>query len=234
MYLIAVCDDVERDRAEMAAVTAAFMKENGVPCEIQRFRASEELLDAKRRGGAWDLILLDIMMDGQDGIELADTLRAHGDETDLVFITSSPEYALAGYQSYPVSYLLKPLTLDKLGPVLARCLERRRKLPCLVLDALEGGKVTFPLGGIRFIDVFRRELVVHTKDRTVSCAGPLSAALEALPAEGFYRCHRSFVVGLAHVSGIQRYRFLLRGGGEVPIAMRSYQEAQERWLSFLE
>ena len=51
--------------------------------------------------------------------------------------------------------------------------------------------------------------------------------------EGFYRCHRSFVVHLAYVSGIQKYRFLLRGGGEVPIAMRHYQEAQERWLAYL-
>ena len=233
MYHLAVCDDVEQDLADAVAVAASLLKERGVAYELQRFRTPAALSAARERGAAWDLILLDIMMDGQDGSELAAALREAGDETDLVFITSSPEYALAGYRSYPVSYLLKPLTREKLGPVLERCLERRQKLPSLVLDALEGGKITVPQGDIRYIEVFRRELVVHCGDRSLSCAGPLSAALDTLPAEGFYRCHRSFVVHLAYVSGIQKYRFLLRGGGEVPIAMRHYQEAQERWLAYL-
>lgn len=233
MYLIAVCDDVARDREEMASMVAALLRAVGIETQTKRFSSAAELLAAYRQGENWDLILLDIMMEGTDGIELAEALRAAGDETDLVFITSSPEYALAGYRAYPVSYLLKPLTKEKLAPVLSRCLERRQALPSLVLDALEGGKVTVPLGDIRYIEVFRREVVVHCKNRCLSCVGPLNTVLAELPAEGFYRCHRSFVVNLAHISGIQKYRFLLRGGEEVPIAIRAYPEAQERWLNYL-
>lgn len=233
MYRVAVCDDMVRDLEEMAAVTTALLRETGMESRIERFRSAAELLVGRSRGASWDLILLDIMMDGKDGIELAENLRMAGDETDLIFITSSPEYALAGYRAYPVSYLLKPLTRAKLEPVLSRCLERRHALPSLVLDALEGGKLTLPLGEIRYIEVFRRELVVHCKDRSLSCAGPLNAVLAELPAEGFYRCHRSFVVNLNQVSGVRRYCFLLRGGEEVPIAMRVYPEAQERWLEHL-
>lgn len=233
MYQVAVCDDVARDLDEMDAVTTSLLRETGMETHVERFRSAAELLAARSRGTSWDLILLDIMMDGKDGIELAETLREAGDETDLIFITSSPEYALAGYRAYPVSYLLKPLTREKLSPVLSRCLERRRKLPSLVLDALEGGKITLPLGEICFIEVFRRELVVHCKDRTLSCAGPLNAVLAELPAEGFYRCHRSYVINLNQVSGVRKYCFLLRDGGEVPIAVRAYPEAQARWLDHL-
>lgn len=171
-------------------------------------------------------------MAGQDGIELASALRQEGDETDLVFITSSPEYALAGYRAYPVSYLLKPITHDKLGPVLARCLARRKE-PTLMLTAAAGGRITILQKDVRYIEVFRRELAVHVKDEVLSCSGSLNAVLSELTAECFYRCHRSFVVNLAHVSGVQKYRFLLRDGGEVPIAMRTYRQAQERWLAYL-
>lgn len=233
MYRVAVCDDVVQDQQEMSAVTAGLLKESGLAFELQRYSSAAELLSAYRHGEVWDLLLLDIMMDRQDGIHLADALRASGNEADLVFITHSPEYALAGYRSYPVSYLLKPLTREKLAPVLSRCLERRQKRPSLTLDAAEGGKITLALGEIRYIEVFRRELVVHCKDRALSCAGPLNAVLEALPPEGFYRCHRSFVVNLAYVSGVQKYQFLLRGDGRVPIATRSYQQAQARWLDYL-
>lgn len=217
----------------MAAMAEALLAEAGAEPRVERYRSAAEVLSARSRGGAWDLILLDIMMAGQDGIQLAEALRRAGDETDLIFITSSPEYALAGYRAFPVSYLLKPLTREKLEPVLTRCLERRRKLPSMVLDGLEGGKVTVLLGEIRYIEVFRRELVVHCRDRAVSCAGALGGVADRLPGECFYRCHRSFVVNLSAVSGVQKYRFLLRGGGEVPIAMRGYAEAQARWLAFL-
>lgn len=234
MVQVAICDDVAQDLAEMAAVAEALLKEVGEECRIERFRSAAELLAARRRGGSWDLILLDIMMDGQDGIQLAEALRREGDETDLVFITCSPEFALAGYRAYPVSYLLKPLTLEKLRPVLARCLDRRGKRPSLVLDDREGGKVTIPLALIQYIEVFRRELVVHCKGRTVSCEGSLKATLDALPSECFYRCHRSYIVNLAQVAGVRKYCFLLQGGGEVPIAMRPYRDAQTRWLAFLQ
>ncbi len=234
IYQVAICDDVARDLEEVAAVTAALLREAGMEPDVERFCSAAELLAARVRGASWDLILLDIMMDGQDGIELAASLRQAGDETDLIFITSSPEYALAGYRAYPVSYLLKPLTREKLSPVLSRCLERRRRLPALVLDALEGGKITLPLGEIRFVEVFRRELAVHCKDgRALSCAGPLHAVLAELPAEDFCRCHRSYVVNLNQVSGVRKYCFLLRNGGEVPIAIRAYPEAQARWLDHL-
>lgn len=234
VYRVAICDDVERDLEQMTGLAVSLLKEERVECAVDRFHAARELLRAKRLGGSWDLILLDIMMDEQDGIELADALREAGDETDLVFITASPEYALAGYRSYPVSYLMKPLTRDALRPVLRRCLEAHRRVPTLTLDAMEGGKAAFPLRDISFIEVFRRELVVHCGADRVSCAGSLSAALERLPGECFYRCHRSFVVNLAYVNGIRKYCFLLRSGGTVPVAMREYPEAQKRWLAYVE
>ena len=74
----------------MAVAVEGFLKEAGLESWIERFRCAAELLSAKDRGGVWNLILLDIMMDGQNGIELAETLRKAGDETDLIFVTSSP------------------------------------------------------------------------------------------------------------------------------------------------
>lgn len=64
----------------------AVLAEAGVEGRIERFRAASERMRAYRRGRRWDLIFLDIMMEGQDGIETAEALRAAGDDTDLNFI----------------------------------------------------------------------------------------------------------------------------------------------------
>lgn len=232
-YRGAACDDMSFDLDEMVAVTSSLLQEAGVEACMDRFRSSAELLEAQRQGANWDLILLDIIMEETDGIQLAETLRRVGDDTDIIFITSSPEYALAGYRAYPVTYLLKPLTKEKLKPALSRCLVRRKTPPSLVLPALDGGKLALLPSEIQFIEVFRRELAVHLKDRTIACAGSLSAVLEKLPAESFYRCHRSYVVNLNQVSGVRKYCFLLQNNETVPVAMRTYPEAQSRWLSHL-
>lgn len=129
----------------MTSVTALLLSSHGVEYEVDYFHAAEKLLEVYNRGEIWDLILMDIMMDGCDGLQVAEALRAREDWTDLIFVTNSPEYALVGYRSYPVNYLLKLLTPAKLEPVLLRCLERHQKLPALVLNAIEGGKVTLPL-----------------------------------------------------------------------------------------
>ena len=45
----------------------------------------------------YDLIILDIEMPGQNGIDTAKKLRKIEDKTAIVFLTSHVEYALEGY-----------------------------------------------------------------------------------------------------------------------------------------
>lgn len=233
LYKVAICDDEELALREMSAVAESLLRERGLHFAVRAFPSAKALMRAYRSGETWDLLLLDIMLDGQDGLQLAESLRAQGSDMDLVFITASPEFALAGYRSFPVSYLLKPLTREKLAAGLDHCLERRKKQPPLILDTVGGGSVSAAPEEIRYLEVFRKEVVVHCRDRSLSCLGPFHEVLTRLPREQFYQCHRSYVVNLTFVAGVRKYAFLLQGGGEVPIAMRAYAQAQDRWMEFL-
>lgn len=233
LYNVGICDDADLDLQEMSSVVESLLRERGIHFSIRKFRSAAELIQAYRGGETWELLLLDILMAGQDGLQLAEALRAQGCDTDVVFVTVSPEFALAGYRSFPVSYLLKPLTREKLAGVLDHCLERRKKHPPLILDTMSGGSVSVSLEELVYLEVFRREVVIHCSVGSVSCQGPLHEVLARLPREQFYQCHRSYVVNLSFVTGIQKYAFLLQDGSEVPIAMRTYLQAQTRWMEFL-
>lgn len=233
LYHVAICDDADLDLQEMSSVAEHLLRERGLHFSIREFRSAAELIHAYHAGEKWDLLLLDILMAGQDGLQLAEALRAQGCDTDLVFVTISPEFALAGYSSFPVSYLLKPLTREKLAGVLDHCLERRQKHPPLILDTMGGGSVSVYPEELLYLEVFRKEVVIHCGGGSVSCQGPLHEVLARLPREQFYQCHRSYVVNLSFVTGIRRYAFLLQDGSEVPIAMRIYPQAQTRWMEFL-
>ena len=233
MYRIAIVDDSREDLEVMKTMMLTIMGEESMECSIESYGSAGELTDARSRGGVWNLILLDIMMKEKDGIALSEELRGSGDETDLVFVTSSPEYALAGYRAYPVTYLLTPVKKQELRRAAKKCISHYRKEPALALPGSDGGMVSAVPDEIEYIEVFRKELVFHKRDDTVRAAGSLQGVLEELPKGKFYRCQRSFAVNLDFVQGINKYWFIMKSGKRVPVAMRSYGEAKRIWLDHL-
>lgn len=232
MYRIMICDDEKDEQKKIGGLVDRLMDLLGQPCQIEYASSPEELLRGRACGRKWDLILLDILMNGPSGLTLAQQLHQGGDGTDVVFVTSCAEFALEGYRAYPVSFLVKPLTRDTLLPVLEHCLSHWREAPVFQLEMAERGKVMIPVKEISYIEVFRREIVVHCGDHTETGIGALTEISKQLPGSRFYRCHRSFIVNLEQVVGIKRYQFILRDNGTVPIAVRNYAQAQQRWADF--
>ena len=62
----------------------------------------------------FDIILLDVVMPLLNGIEAANELREKDKNVKIVFLTSSPEFAVASYTVKASNYLLKPVEPAKL------------------------------------------------------------------------------------------------------------------------
>ncbi|MEW6323187.1 MAG: response regulator transcription factor [Acidobacteriota bacterium] len=64
--------------------------------------------------GAWDLVLLDVMLPGADGFEVARALRASGDYVPILMLTARgrPEDVLQGFDAGADDYLAKPFELS--------------------------------------------------------------------------------------------------------------------------
>ena len=106
MIKIAVCDDEPFMRAEMASRISGYMEEKKIPCQLHCFGGGGEILGSDM---AFDILFLDIQMEGMDGMEAARLMRARGYGGMLIFITVLKEEVFEAFEVRAFDYLVKPL-----------------------------------------------------------------------------------------------------------------------------
>ncbi|RKJ60792.1 LytR/AlgR family response regulator transcription factor [Roseburia sp. 1XD42-69] len=117
---IALVDDEEAIREQIGG----FIKKRNPDFDISGFDTGEGLLAA---GKDFDIIFLDIQMEGMGGIEAARTLRQSGVDAVVIFITGIREYVFEAFDVSAFHYLLKPIEEQKFMEVLGRAAEEAGK-----------------------------------------------------------------------------------------------------------
>ena len=117
---IAVVDDEEAIREQISG----FIKKRNPDFNISGFATGEGLLAA---GKDFDIIFLDIQMEGMGGIEAARTLRQSGVDAVVIFITGIREYVFEAFDVSAFHYLLKPIEEQKFMEVLDRAAKEAGK-----------------------------------------------------------------------------------------------------------
>lgn len=192
-----------------------------------------------------DVVLLDIEMPGMNGLEVAQELARLAAPPAVVFTTAYDQFALDAFESRAAGYVLKPVRRERLTDVL----EHAGRLA----DALRQAAPQDAAGGprkrlaIRVRDELRvvpvtdiRYFQADQKYTTVSHAGGDDLIEESLKqlekefAADFARVHRSVLVALAHVDGLERLddggcQVRLRGSDtRLPVSRRQIAELKSR------
>lgn len=165
----------------------------------------------------FDLVLLDVIMPGTSGLDIAREIRKSDDDTIICFISSSAEYAVDGYEVNAIRYLLKPPTPQKVKAVLdlaRRKLKEKSKTTISIVSNRE--KIQLNTDDILYIEVQNRVCVFHTIHGIYTTYSKIDSFEAILPSPPFCRCHRSFIVNFEYVSDMQE-DFILTDGSKVYI-----------------
>ena len=231
---VAVVDDEKAARELYGSLARDWARRRDVEAEVVTFASSGQLLFSLDDAPC-DIALLDIEMPGLDGMGLARELRVRGERTQIVFVTGVIDHALDGYDVDAVSYLLKPVRVEKLEAALDRALDRvGREEPALVVgSAGEASRV--PLTRICFLEARGHETVVTLAGgtRLVSTCGiaQLEAELSRM-SDLFIKAHRSYLVNLPHVRRITRRDVEMVTGDVLPIARGRWEGLNRAWLAW--
>ena len=152
MLKIAICDDDAGDRervAEDLRVYAAAHQKHSI--EMTVYSSAFAMLDAFEKAGCPDIALLDICMPGMLGTELARDILRCSENTDILFLTTSSDYAVDAFALHAADYIQKPYTQEKLNASLDRVIALRQERTWLLLPC-EGELHRIALEDVLYIE----------------------------------------------------------------------------------
>lgn len=238
MLRIAVCDDEETPLRQTAALLEGYLHiRPELSVQVETFLSAESLLEQAETAGGFDLYILDILMPGLSGIDVGRKLRQLGDGGEIIYLTTSNDFAADSYEVRAFFYLLKPVQEEKLFQVLDRAAEKlnRRRSESIVVPTA-AGKQRLLLERIRYAERVGRFVRYYCTDGTVdsqSIRAPFKEAAEPLLKDNrFYLCGASFVLNFQHVTGVQGQTALLDNGQAVSLPRSAAAAFKKAWGSY--
>lgn len=247
MFQIALCDNEKESLQQtLNAVRLFFEKNPEIHGEIKTFESSGELLDywkaykGEEKGSRLlDVYILDIMMPKINGIELGKQLRALGENTPIVYLTSFEEY---GYQAFGVQardYLLKPVDSQKLVMVLEDIYSslKKEKADLFCVKAKEGIH-NISLWDLIYVELIERSIVYHMRDGSIltglAIRGRFEEEVVSIKENSrFIQPHKSYLVNMQYIKDFMANELIMEDGTLIPISRRRRGEIKKIYLKYL-
>ena len=166
-----------------------------------------------------DLVFLDIQMPQLSGM---DVVKAIGGKTKVILTTAYSEFAVEAYNLEVVDYLLKPIPFPRFLTAVQRAAKQINETDASTLPEGEedyifvkteskGKLLKIELGDIDYIEAANNYIAVHQGGKKTLVYTTMKEMEERLPRKSFIRVHKSFIVPVAKITGIEGNLLRLKG-----------------------
>ena len=225
---IAVVDDEKVILDQISGLVRKQMPD----CYLESYATGEGLLEAVKR---FDIVFLDIQMDGMDGIETARSLRKKQDDIVLIFVTGNREYVFDALDLYAFHYLLKPVDENKFREVLERAageVEKKKEKRGLFIKKRN---LMLDQADILYIESRAKKVEIHTDgSKDIIEIYATMEELEGQLGEDFYRCHRAYIVNMTHITEYDNDSITITNGDKIYLTKKKYGDFVKTYMWYLQ
>ena len=235
MIKIAFCDDDMEVLHQMNELLDRYRVERNEDITYAAFQSPFELLTEIEKGIRPDILFLDVVMPGQNGMDVAKEIRQYDTNMKINFLTSSPEFAVESYSVGAYFYQLKPIWEESffrlMDAVLAEC--EKKKKNSLILRSKDG-ITRIDLQQLEYCEVLGRKLLFHLENGAVlESAGSLDdLAGQLMQYSNFFRPHRSFLVNMEYIQNISSRSIKMVNDAEIPIPHGKCSEIKNTYMEY--
>lgn len=235
---IAIVDDILVEREEVRRRLLEFFSVHkeiyGITPIISEFESGEAFLNTFQPD-KYQLVILDIYMQHLSGIAVAEKLCSLDKKCNIIFITTSTDHMLDGYDVHAVGYVLKPVAehLNALNKTLTHVLEKLNIDNSCISCLTEFGENTVFYRSIVYLESSLRNIYLHFSSDTIQVLGKYSDYAQQLLADKrFLECYRNLIINMDYIDIPLDYDFVLKTGERVPISRRKKSEVMKKYTTY--
>ena len=165
-----------------------------------------------------DLVFLDIQMPELSGI---DFVKALNGSAKVILTTAYSEFALESYELDVVDYLLKPIRLPRFLSAVQKAVNDLREKGdekdteeddyIFVKTESKGKLLKINLDDIEYIEGMKNYVAIYRGGQKTMVYTSMKDIEERLPQKQFLRVHKSFIIPISKITGIEGNLVRLEG-----------------------
>ena len=235
MIKIAFCDDDISTLNELNVLLDQYRVRRNRDITYAAFQSPLELLSDIEKGMRFDVLFLDIILPGENGISAAKEIRQYDNTVKIIFLTSSAEFAVQSYTVGTFFYQMKPIWTESffrlMDSAISEC--RKERQDSLILRC-KSGITRIALNRLEYCEVLGRTLMFHMEDgKVLEGTGSMDELHGQLSQhENFIRPHRSFLINMEYIQKISGKTITMDNLAEIPIPHGKFSEIKNLFLEY--
>lgn len=228
---IAICEDNKEDLANILLLLGKYKQEHNAFLTYTTFNSGVDLL-SKEKNCIYTLYLLDVIMPIVNGVEVAKEIRSFNPEAKIIFLTSSPEFAVESYSVNATDYILKPVKEDRFFSVLDSLLMDIQKPQEGLTIKTKNSINRILFSRLSYVEVMNKKVYFHLSDNSIRVTTARLSEFENIlcTRPEFMIVHRSYIVNLYEIDQLTQNKIITHQGKIIPVSRLLYKEIRDTYV----
>lgn len=179
------------------------------------------------------IIFLDIELPEMSGIDFLNTLKKS--DAQIIIISGKEKYAIKAFDYEVTDYLLKPITYARFYKAVNRALSKIENLSVAKKELnnnyeffikKSANLIKLNTRDICYIEALENYVTIHTDTEKHTIHFTMKGIVDKLPQDLFKRVHRSYIVNIDRVLGMEENLLIIKVGNQkkyIPVG-KMYKE----------
>lgn len=230
---IAICDDEKKWLEVIKRKIVGLRYDEIMDIVIDCFTNQEDLiLNSNARG--YDLVYLDIEMEGKNGIEVARKLKELNDRTIIIFVTAYKGYIHDAFEVSAAQFIEKPIDDELFIRSFEKAVNKYKRTNLIKIFKVKDGNLAINLNDIISIESYYNTVFVKTIRGTyITNYHHLCRIRKVVLEHDFIRIQVGLIVNMHFIQNMRYREILMKNKTILPISYTHYKEAARKYHRFL-
>ena len=233
---IAIVDDLSKDIEIISNYINTYFSKYcmNMPLSIHTFQSGEEFLYVFKQD-AFDFIFIDYYMNGMSGLDTTFAIRKLDPLVNIIFTTSSRDYAVDSYKIRASGYLVKPISFEDFSETLS-LIDLKKVREQHFIQIKSGYEVIkIPLFDIIYCDISGHYVQIHTMNLGIPRSRMTFHNLMDMltPYPEFLLCYRGCIINMNHIDHVDDSTFIMNNKERIPLPRNQHTEVLKAYSEFL-